>query len=443
MDDILEGLRRAHDASPENGALLEVLLRALLDANHLDEAIQRLEGVDPKGLDASGRRVAAEVCLLNAEPERALDLVLTDEAPTSLLLRARAHADLGQVEEGRRAYRDAVRQSSALEDLELEGRLSTSSSESETAQPLRLKVIDGGSSEGVRELFAPEHKRVTFDDVGGLESVKKQIRKRIILPFAKPTLFQRFKRKVGGGILMYGPPGCGKTLLARATAGEAQARFFAIAISDVLDMWFGESEQKLHRAFEEARDQAPAVLFFDEIEAIGGKRQYGRDSTSAKLVSQFLAEMDGFAQNNQGVLVLGATNVPWSVDPAFRRPGRFDRVQFVPPPDREARQAILRLHLADRPVAADIDPSQWAKKTGGFSGADLANLVDTAADAAIAASIEAEVDVPLSQAHLAEALAEVRPTTTEWLTTARNHARYANEAGQYDDVLDFLRKHGK
>ncbi|MEO1234731.1 MAG: ATP-binding protein [Myxococcota bacterium] len=443
MDDILEGLRRAHSASPENGALLGVLLKALLDANHLDEAIQRLEGVDSTGLDAPGRRVAAEVCLLNAQPERALDWVLKDDTPTALLLRARAHAELGHVEEGRRAYRSAVRQSSALEDPELEARLSAPPSERESPQPLRLKVIDGGSTEEVRELFAPEQKRVCFEDVGGLDGVKKQIRKRIILPFAKPTLFQRFKRKVGGGILMYGPPGCGKTLLARATAGEAEARFFAIAISDVLDMWFGESEQKLHRAFEEARDQAPAVLFFDEIEAIGGKRQYGRDSTSAKLVSQFLAEMDGFAQNNQGVLVLGATNVPWSVDPAFRRPGRFDRVQFVPPPDREARQAILRLHLADRPVADSVDPAVWAKKTGGFSGADLANLVDTAADAAIAASIEAEADVPLSPEHLAESLSEVRPTTAEWLTTARNHARYANEGGQYDEVLEFLRKHGK
>ncbi|HMB53289.1 MAG TPA: ATP-binding protein, partial [Thermoanaerobaculia bacterium] len=236
---------------------------------------------------------------------------------------------------------------------------------------------------------------------------------------------------------------CGKTLLARATAGEVNASFYNVAISDVLDMWMGESEQKLHALFETARASTPAVLFFDEIEALGGKREYSRSGAASKLVSQFLAEMDGFAQDNSGVLVLGATNVPWAVDPAFRRPGRFDRVLFVPPPDRPARQAILDILLRDRPVADGIDLATLAQHSSGFSGADLQNLVETAADEAIEASIEEEREVPIDDRHLRRALAEVRPTTTEWLTTARNYARYANEAGQYDEVLAFLDKHGK
>jgi SpoVK/Ycf46/Vps4 family AAA+-type ATPase len=292
-------------------------------------------------------------------------------------------------------------------------------------------------------LLHPETKSVTFADVGGLAEVKKQIERRIIMPFQKPSLFQRFKKRVGGGILLYGPPGCGKTLLARATAGECKASFFNVAIHDILDMYIGESERKLHAIFDKARSSAPAVLFFDELEALAGKRQHTREATSAKLVSQFLSEMDGFSQNNSGVLILGATNVPWAVDAAFRRPGRFDRVLFVPPPDREAREAILRRLLEERPTDPGIDVAAIASRSSGFSGADLEHLVETASDEAIEASLGGKAEVPIGEAHLVAALRDVKPTTLEWLTTARNYARYANEAGQYDDVLDFLKKHGK
>jgi transitional endoplasmic reticulum ATPase len=172
------------------------------------------------------------------------------------------------------------------------------------------------------------------------------------------------------------------------------------------------------------------------------KRQYTREATSSKLVSQFLSELDGFAQNNQGVLILAATNVPWAVDAAFRRPGRFDRVLFIPPPDRDARFSILQLLMADRPVQGEIDFAFLAKHTSGFSGADLRNLVETAVDEAIEESIGAGREVPLKMGHLEAALKQIRSTTIEWLTTARNYARYANEGGQYDEVLDFLKKHG-
>ena len=308
----------------------------------------------------------------------------------------------------------------------------------------RLRVLsndDTDESESAR-LLVPEVRPVTFADVGGLDEIKAQVEKRIILPFQNPGLFAKFKKKAGGGILLYGPPGCGKTLLARATAGQCRATFLNVAIDDVLDMWIGESERKLHALFDKARAAAPSVLFFDELEALAGKRQFTREGTSSKLVSQFLSEMDGFVRNNAGVLVLGATNVPWAIDPAFRRPGRFDRVLFVPPPDRPARAAILRLCLDGRP-ATGVDCDALAARTGGFSGADLENLVDTAADRAIAASLARNEEVPITQADLVAALAEVKPTTTEWLTTARNYARYANEGGQYDEVLAFLARHGK
>jgi SpoVK/Ycf46/Vps4 family AAA+-type ATPase len=289
----------------------------------------------------------------------------------------------------------------------------------------------------------PEERPICFADVGGLEEVKQQIRRKIILPYQKPSLFQRFRKQVGGGILLYGPPGCGKTLLARATAGECKARFFNVEIADILDMYMGESERKLHALFEQARAQTPAVLFFDEVEALAGKRQFTREATSSKLVSQFLSEMDGFAQRNSGVMILASTNVPWALDSAFLRPGRFDRMVFIPPPDLPARLEILGHLLRDRPQAAGLDLTPLAKAASGFSGADLKQWVETAADLAIEASLDTGEEQPISQQMLERALADLRPTTLDWLTTARNYARYSNESGQYNEVLDFLKKHGK
>ncbi|OAD23678.1 ATPase family associated [Candidatus Thiomargarita nelsonii] len=359
------------------------------------------------------------------------------------MLKARAFLALDRLKEGYSVYKTAVEKNSALEDQKLKSCLTAQVFQQDANKP-RLKVISNDNTnetELIRLLVPGE--TLTFKDVGGLENIKKQIHKKIILPFQKPTLFQRFKKRVGGGILLYGPPGCGKTLLARATAGECKASFYNVVISDVLDMYIGESEAKLHALFEQARNNIPAVIFFDEMEALGGKRQYTRESTSSKLVSQFLSEMDGFSQANQGVLILAATNVPWNIDAAFRRPGRFDRVLFVPPADREARANILQLLLAERPIAGTINIDYLAKQTSSFSGADLRDLVETAVDEAIEDSLEQGNEVPLTDDHLKMALRQVKPTTLEWLTTARNYAKYSNESGQYNDVLEFLKKHGK
>lgn len=446
MDDTtLDALETALAATPENAILRLTLARARAARGEWKDAARLLAPFD-LGADfaVEDRRFAATVALAAEDPERALTLAPGDE-PADRLLRARALAKLERSGEARAEYDRAVAESPALEDRDLAARLSARLVPTRAGEERKLRLVanDDTDREEVRRLLAPEGQRVTFADVGGLDEVKEQIRRKIVLPFQKPSLFQKFRKRAGGGILLYGPPGCGKTLLARATAGECGARFLNVEISDVLDMYIGESERKLAALFDEARRQTPSVLFFDEIEALGGKRQYHREATAAKLVSQFLAELDGFAQNNQGVLVLGATNVPWAVDPAFRRPGRFDRVLFVPPPDRPARRAILELALADRPVAGPLPLDGIAERSSGFSGADLAHGVDTASDFAIADSIAAGAEVPIGAAHLDRAFREVKPTTLEWLTTARNYARYANEGGQYDDVLEFLRRHGK
>lgn len=447
MDDsTFDQLEAALAAAPGNVALLTVLLGASVERGEHARGLKLLPDDLEQWPDAPALKfAAAQLLLADGQAQRALPLI-KGEDPAARLLKARALAALERLKEAQVEYRAAVDANPALEDMALWRRLNVSVVDFPGAEGRpRLRVIsndDTDQSEVVR-LLVPENETLTFDDIGGLDELKKTIHKKIILPYQKPGLFQRFRKKVGGGVLLYGPPGCGKTMLARATAGECKATFFNVAISDVLDMYIGESERKLHALFEQARAQAPAVMFFDEVEALGGKRANTRESTSSKLVSQFLSEMDGFTNDNHGVLILAATNVPWSVDSAFRRPGRFDRVLFVPPPDRPAREAMLKAMMKGRPMADDIDFAFLAKNTSGFSGADLSELVETAADEAIEASIDSGTEQSICDRHFKQALKEVRATTLEWLTTARNYARYANEGNQYDEVLAFLDKHGK
>ena len=445
-DNSFNQLKTALEITPNNLTLLALVGKTHLARNEPREALQLLKRyMDSPPLSEPLQTIAAEALLATGATEQALAL-LTGEAAETLLLRARVLLELNRLNEGYQDYSAAIAKNIALEDAVLAEKLSGKRREIPMRQgSAKLTVVSNDNTDRTEltRLMQPALERVSFADIGGLDDVKKTIHKKIILPYQKPGLFQRFKKRIGGGILMYGPPGCGKTLLARATAGECKAKFFSVSISDILDMYIGESERKLHALFEEARESVPAVLFFDEVEALGGKRQNTRDSGSSKLVSQFLSEMDGFAQNNHGVLILAATNVPWSVDAAFRRPGRFDRVLFVPPPDQTARQAILDAMLANRPQGERIDTAYFSKQTSGFSGADLGELVETAVDEAIEASIAQGHEQALTNAHLKEALKAVKPTTLEWLTTARNYARYANEGGQYNDVLAFLNQHGK
>jgi len=445
-DDTIAQLTSALRQSPDNVGLRLVVVRMLLDRGDFAAAGELVEHLAPQLVAApADRRTVADALRRGGKTSRALAFLDADTEPETLLTRARVLVALERIDEARRAYEQAIIANPALEDSDLKAAVNTTVRVFERAGQPALKVIanDNTDDADVLRVLAPAAAKVKFKDVGGLQAVKKTIHRKIILPFQKPSLFQRFKKRAGGGILFYGPPGCGKTLLARATAGEVDAKFYSVSIAEVLDMFIGESERKLHAIFDKARQDAPAVLFFDEIEALGGKRQYSREGTSAKIVSQFLSEMDGFAQNNHGVLVLGATNVPWAVDPAFRRPGRFDRVVFIPPPDQEARVSILELLLAERPTVGDIDVRLLADRTSGFSGADLRELVETGIDEAIEESLGSSQTVPLKMAHLKAALEERRPTTVEWLTTARNYARYSNESGQYDEVLEFLEKHGK
>lgn len=284
-----------------------------------------------------------------------------------------------------------------------------------------------------------EYSDLKLSDVAGMEKVKRRLNLAFLSPLKNPEMMKLYGKSLRGGLLLYGPPGCGKTFIARAVAGELQARFISVGLSDVLDMWIGSSEKNIHSIFDRARRNAPCVLFFDELDALGRKRSLTRNSSHGA-INQLLSELDGMNNANDGVFVLAATNHPWDVDTALRRPGRLDRTVLVLPPDDAARQGVLDLHLRGRPTDASVDTAQLARNTNEYSGADLAHLVESASELAMEESLETGNVRSISQADLTKALREVRASTRPWFEIAKNYALFANDGGIYDDLLEHLRE---
>jgi AAA+ superfamily predicted ATPase len=413
MSDSIESLEEAVRALPENVALRRQLATALEQAGDADRAL--------------------------AEYDAILARAANDAKAT--LGRARCLYEVGRHAEALEAYDAAVARDVSLADAALEGKIRRAKDDPRAR--IRL-VADGGDKrapEPPPQVGEVEKPTITFADVGGLDELKEKVRLRVLYPLKRPDLYKAFGKKVGGGLLLYGPPGCGKTFLARATAGEAGIHFVAVGIEEVLDMWLGQSEKKLHELFKTARDKAPAILFFDEVDSLGGRRSGLRHESYRTLVTQFLSELDGANGQSEGVLVIGATNAPWDVDPAFRRPGRFGEVLFVPPPDLRARVEILKLKLAGKPVAPDVDVAEIARATDLHSGADLDHVVQSAIEGALAESLRGGAIRNITTADLRAAQKKVKPTTLEWFSTAKNFATYANDSGQFDEVLDYLKRH--
>ena len=279
---------------------------------------------------------------------------------------------------------------------------------------------------------------VNFSDVGGMDAVKKEIELKIIKPLLHPELYKAYGKKIGGGILLYGPPGCGKTFIAKATAGQVNAKFISICLNDILDMWIGNSEKNLHEIFDLARNNTPCVLFIDEIDALGASRSDMKQSGGRHLINQFLQELDGIDSSNEGILIIGATNTPWNLDPAFRRPGRFDRIVFVSPPDVTTRASILKLKLNNKPVGA-VDLQAIAKKAENYSGADLDAIIDIAIEQKLESSFSDGIPQPIETLDLMNALKKHKPSTQEWFSTAKNFAMFANDSGLYDDILTYMK----
>jgi SpoVK/Ycf46/Vps4 family AAA+-type ATPase len=441
-DDALHALREAVRLSPENVPLRQHLADTLLSLGRPDEAEKEYR--QALALAADNERL--KIGLGNAfyqqgKYSQALvlveDLLKNPNTPArAYLLHARLLLQAGEIERAVRQYREAIELDPAVADKSLSERLGIDAQETSEVFEGRLRQSHQEAPAEIAE--SVERPTLCFDDVGGMDALKDEIRLKIIYPLAHPELYQAYGKAVGGGILMYGPPGCGKTHLARATAGEVKAGFLAVGINEVLEMWIGQSERNLHELFERARGNRPCVLFFDEVDALGASRSDLRQGGARQLINQFLAELDGVKDSNDGVLILAATNAPWHLDSAFRRPGRFDRILFVPPPDAPARAAILRILCRGKP-SEGLDYDYLAKKTDGFSGADLKAVVDVAVETKLRQAIKAGgVSRPLATKDLTTAAGTLRPSTKEWFATARNYALYSNQGGLYDDILRYL-----
>ena len=302
----------------------------------------------------------------------------------------------------------------------------------------RETELNDGADPGGEDMWDVEASTLTLADVGGMQAVKDRLNMAFLAPLRNPEMRRLYGKSLKGGLMLYGPPGCGKTYIARALAGEMGASFVSITLTDILDQFIGNSEANLHSLFETARAHAPVVLFLDEIDAIGQKRSQASSSGWRGVTNQLLTEMDGIDSGNEGVFILAATNVPWDVDPALRRPGRFDRSVAVLPPDEPARQSILRHHLGSRPVEG-IDLAHLARQTNGFTGADLAHLADSAVEYAMMDSMRTGTVRMVTMKDFKRALRQVRPSAGPWFSTARNIVAYGNRDGQYDDLAAYMR----
>ncbi|MEE8735852.1 ATP-binding protein [Bifidobacterium subtile] len=448
---LIVGLRTAVAAAPENGAVRVALARALQQAGNADEA--RIEAATAFALNPELQAAADLIVELNtsngadgtttphvsrqdvSEPTTQPAAEPASESPTASQPPTASVSDQG-----------ASAQSSSAEVAQTPARqvppeFDWAKAEQEIDSEIGPAFLASETDDSEAPIpYAADLKReqLTLAQVAGLDQVKKRIQQTFLDPIRNPRIARMFGRKVGSGLLLYGPPGCGKTFVARAIAGELGATFMPISLADVLSKWIGESEKGVAAAFEAARAHTPAVLFFDEVDAIGGKRSSYAGSGLRPVVNQLLTEMDGVVASNDGVFVLAATNAPWDVDSALQRPGRFDRVLLVTPPDAAAREQIVRTALAQVPVNK-IDVKKIALRFEGFSGADVSELCSTATQSAMADSIRTNVIRLVDMNDFELAFNEVHSSIGPWMQSARNVVEYANPNGQYDDLDKLVR----
>ena len=441
---LLDSLRNAVTAMPDDVPLRLHLATMLLRAGQRDEAVRHLGAVlqrDPGNAEAIRMLTApAGVSGPSASPPADVD-------SSSERVRGSASSATGPspVQDGPGGVSDAgTGETPAAETSDgVTDGYDWTQAESELRDVLPTMFVGeaGSVSAGLDEARAydAEHTGLTLADVAGLDEVKKRLEAAFLAPMRNPELRKLYGKSLRGGLLLYGPPGCGKTFIARAVAGELGARFITVSFADLIDMFVGRSERNIHELFEVARRNAPCVVFLDEVDAIGQKRSQLRNTPMRSAVNQLLLELDDVASDNTGVFLLAATNHPWDVDSALRRPGRFDRTLLVLPPDGPAREGVFRYHLRERPVAG-IDLAKLSRLTDGYSGADIAHICETAAERALLDSVQRGEPRLIGQADLEAAVGEVRPSLGTWFETARNVALFANEGGAYDDLVAYLRK---
>lgn len=272
------------------------------------------------------------------------------------------------------------------------------------------QAISQQDDEATSTWLVSDRPDIAFDDVAGLAEVKEQIRLKLLYPFIYPEQASRYKIEPGGGILLYGPPGTGKTMIARAVAGEIEAAFFAIKPSEIMSQWVGKAEQNLAQLFAEANTHPVSVVFVDETESLAPRRRTSHSTVMQRVVPQLLAELDGFHKRENALLFIGATNEPWAIDSAILRPGRLDRLIYVPPPDSVARQRILELNLGEVPLSEDVSLSVISAQTEGFSGADMASLARRTRERVFTEAIQHTGERDIEQADFEAVLAKIKPS---------------------------------
>ncbi|MEM4746023.1 MAG: AAA family ATPase, partial [Metallosphaera sp.] len=257
-----------------------------------------------------------------------------------------------------------------------------------------------------------EEKKASWDEIGGYDDVKKEIREYIEFPLKNKDLAKTYGLRPPKGVLLFGPPGCGKTLMMRALAGEAKLNFIYVNVSDIMSKWYGESEARLKELFANARKNAPCILFFDEIDTIGVRREtHSGDSVTPRLLSLMLSEIDGL-HSDEGVIIVGSTNVPQTLDKALLRAGRFDKLIFIGPPTKQARVEILKVHCGGKPLAQDVDLNKIAEMTERYSGADLANICQEAARKVAVEALESKKDRKITMQDFTEIIQRYKPSIT-------------------------------
>ena len=464
----LQAIRDAIEQSPDNISLLLLYSRACLEQLHLDDAHEsfaRVLELDPQQTDAhlgiarvlflqgesSGAAVRAER-VLQQEPDNAPAHLLLSRVYLSEGNRPKAieHFDRAALIDGTmsdpalerelgRSARDVRRTSPA--PISPEASLNEGPEDGDQAQDIFDDPFDDPPYDWRPETFYtpgdPNRFGTTFADVGGMDELKEEIRLKIIYPLQFPDLYKAYGKRTGGGILIYGPPGCGKTLMLRAVAGEVPCNFLSVGLHEIFDPYFGSTERNLHQIFETARSNSPCVLVFDDIDSLAQDRRNVRESQLRNLVNQFLHEMDGMKGENQRVLVIGATNQPWSLDPAFRRPGRFDQAIFVPPPDAGARAQIITLLARDKPIS-NLVVESLVEATSGFSGADLKWVFDRAAEMTLSSAIHSGQPIPITMDLLISVARSHTPSTQSWFEGAREHAQQATPDAYTTEVRKFL-----
>lgn len=430
MNAEIEELKNAVALSPENVYLRLMLIRKMQHlphyANEVEAQLNALLKFDSSNIE--GKELLAGIYLKKGKTSTAIiileELDHSDELSVNgKITLSKAYLREENFERAKELYQMVLLIDPQANDDELD-----------TA----FRVQETKNQELIDDGFL-EKPNIKFSEVGGLDHIKKEIDLKIIKPLENAELYATYGKKVGGGILLYGPPGCGKTFLAKATAGEINATFINVSLNDILDMWHGNSEKNLHNIFTKARENTPCVIFFDEIDALAAKRSDMLQSAGKKVINQFLNELDGIQHDNEGVLIIGATNTPWHLDSAFRRPGRFDRIIFVPPPDLASKEIIIELKLKGKPTE-DINYKKVAKQTKNFSGADINALVDIAVESKLEEALETGIPKPITTKDLLQAAEKHNASTLDWFITAKNYATFANQSGLYNDVLAYIKK---